>query len=325
MLIPKEIISIIAEKKSFLGHIHLSPDPDSIGSMLALKLALEAEGKVVNIFCEDPLIEISRFLPGADLVEQTSFAGALTHPHVVYLCVDTAKWVLASHNPKAVPQVQTVVIDHHADNSIVSDLRWVDPGASSAAQLVFNLLVKLKYPITPNIATCLLFGVMGDTGMFLNNNAKVSDLALAQKLIKRGADFTKIKRQMLTYNPRDLKFMALALNSLNFASDGSYAWMKLSHEDCQQMEGEAKIGFLANQFAGKIAGTEFGAILAEKDKGITKGSLRSRLPEFDVAAICHRLGGGGHKNAASFKLELSLPEAEKKFLEAVEYVKANHK
>ena len=60
--------------------------------------------------------------------------------------------------------------------------------------------------------------------------------------------------------------------------------------------------------ARSIAGVEAAALLREQPDGVWKVSLRSR-DQLDVEVIARRHGGGGHRNAAGFKTELSAEEA----------------
>jgi phosphoesterase RecJ-like protein len=321
MKINPEIITTLKDKRSFLGHVHLSPDPDTIGSVLALKLALEGEGKVVNLFCEDPLIEAAAFLPEVGSIKQTSMASALKQNHEVYLCLDTAKWELATHNQHR-PEAPVVVVDHHPDNSINTPLHWLDVGASSTAQMVYQLIKALELKVTPQIATCLLFGLLGDTGMFQHTNTSKSDFILTAELVELGADYHQTVLHLArSYSAVDLASMGKALERIKLSDDGSFALMSLDFKAAKSLSGEPRVGYIANQFAGRISGTQFGAVLVEKKPGVTKGSLRSRLGEFDVSRIARELGGGGHKNSASFKLELAYKEAEKEFMAAVAKVK----
>src|SRR5690554_4035161 len=50
---------------SFVITCHVDPDPDCIGSMLALEWGLTRLGKRVTMVSSDPVKEDSRFLPGA--------------------------------------------------------------------------------------------------------------------------------------------------------------------------------------------------------------------------------------------------------------------
>src|SRR6266480_4998020 len=49
---------------------HRDPDPDTIGSALALGLGLESLGKRVSWHCADPVPEQQRFLHGSDRFTQ---------------------------------------------------------------------------------------------------------------------------------------------------------------------------------------------------------------------------------------------------------------
>lgn len=44
----------------------------------------------------------------------------------------------------------------------------------------------------------------------------------------------------------------------------------------------------------------FCVLLVEGDKGIIKGSTRTRGEEIDLSGVCRLLGGGGHRKAAGF-------------------------
>ncbi len=50
---------------------HRDPDPDTIGSAIALGLALETLGKRVTLHCADPVPDGARFLTNADKVQAT--------------------------------------------------------------------------------------------------------------------------------------------------------------------------------------------------------------------------------------------------------------
>ena len=49
---------------------HISPDGDTIGSALALRLGLLELGTEVKLYCQDKIPELLSFLPGADEFRQ---------------------------------------------------------------------------------------------------------------------------------------------------------------------------------------------------------------------------------------------------------------
>ena len=192
--------------------------------------------------------------------------------------------------------------------------------------MVFHLLNELEIDITPQIATCLLFGILGDTGAFQNLNTDSNSLRIAAILKDKGGDYI----QCLIELTRSQEFLELKawqplLENLTLSSDGSFVYSTLSPEEIASLEKSPQIGLFANAIIGKINGTKFGAVLAEKQSGITKGALRSRHPDTDVTLIARLLSGGGHPGAAGFRLLKPLKEAKQDFLNAVEYLQKQGK
>ena len=68
-------------------------------------------------------------------------------------------------------------------------------------------------------------------------------------------------------------------------------------------------------FSREIAGVEIGVMLREGPDG-GKISLRCS-PKYDAAAICARLGGGGHRGAAGASVPEGLDAAKKAILQAI--------
>ncbi len=102
---------------------------------------------------------------------------------------------------------------------------------------------------------------------------------------------------------------------------GLFVWSKISQKELKEIDvSSGEVGWAATLFAPVVAGTKFGIILNEEN-GLVRGGMRSR-GNFDVSRIAAEFGGGGHRQSAGFTLNLSLPEAEKKDLEAAKkYIK----
>lgn len=320
----EEIAKKIEDNSVFVIHCHTSPDPDTIGSVLGLKLALESIGKIVHAYCEDEIIAVARFLPGVDDIQKISMREALTYKYDQYISLDTAKWDLCTHGSDR-PTGEVINIDHHPDNVIQAKYSFVDPKSASTAQMIMRLIELLKIEITEDIATCLLFGILGDTGVFQNTNTDSRCFGDTQRLLEFGAHYHECVLHLTrSYIYEDIRLWGNILKDFKISPDRRYVWATLGHDDYQKLDGGVKVGLIANNFAGRIEGTLFGAVIVEKDKGYTRGSLRSRIPDFDVSSIARLLGGGGHKASASFMIEEGLEKAEQKFLKAVKSVVEAH-
>lgn len=327
MKMDKKIIEAFEKGESFLTHVHLGPDPDSVASVLALKLGLESLGKRVRVFCEGVITDNFLFLPGAYEIQIQRMDEALSLNFDTYVTMDTAKWNLATRMIQ-IPEIhQTVInLDHHPDNTIKTKYSHID-GASPCTTLIIDQLFKqLKVKMTPEIATCILYGILGDTGVFQNFGTTSESIRIAADLIDQGGDYQGCMSALTrSYTIDHLKAIALMIKNLNKSEQGDYIWMTINAKEWQQFDKTTDIGGMANQYAGKIEGTLFGATLVEKEAGVTKGAIRSHRPDIDVAQIARLLGGGGHKGAAGFRVEKNLKNAEKEFLKAVSYLKSKGK
>ena len=58
----KKAIKLIKKAKTIALFSHSSPDPDTIGSTIALYFVLQKMGKTVELFCEDAIPENYFFL-----------------------------------------------------------------------------------------------------------------------------------------------------------------------------------------------------------------------------------------------------------------------
>ena len=76
-------------------------------------------------------------------------------------------------------------------------------------------------------------------------------------------------------------------------------------------------------YAVSIAGVEAAVFLRELPEGRIRVSLRSK-GAVDVALIAHRLGGGGHENAAGVTLDGPMPGALDEILTPLRGAVAEH-
>ena len=141
---------------------HEDPDGDAIGSSLALYLALKQYGKNVDIVIPE-YPRLYEFLPGIKEIkkegknEKYDLAIALD-------CTDIKRLNGFSNyfeNAKS-----TVSIDHHDINTMFADFNFVNPDSPACCQILITILEYFNVEITKDIGTCLLAGIITDTGGF---------------------------------------------------------------------------------------------------------------------------------------------------------------
>jgi phosphoesterase RecJ-like protein len=174
-------------------------------------------------------------------------------------------------------------------------VNWIDPSACATAQMIFELARASGAQITPEVATCLYTAVLTDTGSFCFQGTNASTFALAQELVKAGADPSHIAHGVYFANPESkMRLLGIALGSLQ--RHGDAVWMAVTQEQMRQVGAiEEDCEGLVNYGLG-IAGVEVAAFFRELPDGRYRVSLRSK-GGVNVANIASEFGGGGHECA----------------------------
>lgn len=289
---------------------HVSPDGDCLGSQLALTAALRRLGKRVTcVLVKDEPVEANllRVLDGAqDLV----FAGAYKGAPGAFVGVDVptrerigeAACALLDQAPFS------FTVDHHAVDTTMCDMVYVDPDAASTTMLIWELAGYLGVERTGAVANCCYTGLVTDTGRFQYQNTDERCMSLAAEMVAAGADPASVSREVFqnrTY--ASMRLEAMAIMRAEFGEDGATALGYLTREDfarfgAQKSDAEPVIDALR-----RIEGVRVACMLREQEDCI-RGSLRAK-DDTDVSAIARTFGGGGHVAAAGFTLHCTLDEA----------------
>ena len=295
--------------ESFVITGHVNPDGDCLGSALALMHALRARGKKADVLLvEDTPVEYGlRFLPGSEeLVPAERYVG---EPEAfVYVDVSVRSRIgcgaaIADARPKR------FAIDHHANDEQVAELNYLDPDAASCSILVWEVIRELGISITPDIALCAYTGLMTDTGRFQYQNTDERAFAAAAEMVAAGAQPALAGREF--FQNRSLASLQLEqrmIAGMELLHKGEITFAVITLDDfaackAENADAESLIDTLRS-----VRGARVACLLKERPN-LVRGSLRAKDDDTDVAAIARMLGGGGHKAAAGFTLEVPLAEA----------------
>lgn len=313
-----KILSEIKKAKKILLALHVSPDSDSIASVLAMSLVLKKMGKEVRIISFSQIPPRMMCFPGIEEVELENFAKVNFVDFDLFIALDAAqeRMITRSPYPEKFPKGFKIInIDHHVTNTKYGNINFVVL-VSSTAEILYQLFSFWKIRIDKKLAELLFQGIFGDTGCFQYPLTSPETLRIVADLIEKGASLSQaVLLYFRSYSLPSLKYWGKVLDNMQIDDSGQFVWSKVSREEKEELKVESsEIEGAASLFAPVVSGTEFGIILHEETESLTRGSLRSRA-EFDVSKIAQELGGGGHKQAAGFSLDIPLEEAEKKVLE----------
>jgi phosphoesterase RecJ-like protein len=304
--IHQRILTALQASKRILIVSHRKPDGDTIGAALALAHYCERVGKPYRCFCVDTPAPYLQFLPKAH--EVTNDPMAWTAPDLdVVVVVDAGdlKYAGVDQLVQTIPGAYTLIdIDHHVTNPGYGQINLVDSTASSTCEIVYHLLDSVR-AVDRRTATCLLTGLITDTGSFSNLATTASAVDVAAKLLAKGANLPQISKQALQYRPyNSLKLWGRALERLHEDPTTGMIVTAVTLQDIHECNAdEEAVSGISNFLNGlDQAAEKIIMVLAQSQPGVIKGSLRTTHPLLDVTEFAKLYGGGGHKKAAGFSL-----------------------
>lgn len=303
-----EVLRHIERGERFVLTSHSRPDGDAIGSVLACSQLLREMGKKTEVVLRDGVPHIYRRLPFADSVLQTPSVPNRFDTAIILECDSIQRTALQGLDGRFL-----INIDHHLSGQPFANINWIDPTACATAELIFRLAREAGLVISPEIATCLYTAVVTDTGSFGYAGTTERTFALAQELVRAGADPVRIAQQVYFTNPiSKMRLLGSALSTLH--RDNSLTWMYVTRremERCGAIDEDCE--GLANWALG-IEGVEVALFFREMaDKAHWRVSLRSK-GSVNVANVAEHFGGGGHACAAGCALESPLSVASERIL-----------
>jgi phosphoesterase RecJ-like protein len=308
-----EIRDAILARRRFLISSHARPDGDSIGSQLAMAYALEALGKDVRIVNADPAPEHYKEFPGVERIEIARSVERTDADAVIVM----ESGDLTRTGVSGLEGRFTINIDHHQGNTNYGSLNWVDESAAACGEMVFDLIEALGVPLTIEIATHVYLAILTDTGSFHYSNITPKTFDISRRTVEAGVNPAAMARRVFDQNSfGKLKLIGALLAEMDLLDDGRLAAMYLNDDimnatgtTYNDTEGLINLPLTARE----IQAVVFFKLGADGDIHV---SMRSKY-DVDVRSVAARHGGGGHKNAAGFKVRGPLPSVRDGILEEI--------
>jgi bifunctional oligoribonuclease and PAP phosphatase NrnA len=297
-----EVVNQIERRQRFLLTSHARPDGDAIGSVLACVQILRSMGKDADVVLRDGVPRIYKPLPFADSVIKSPNAPGEYEAAIILECDSVARTRL-----EGLERHYLINIDHHETASNFADLNWIEPNACATAELIFRLAGEAEVKITPSIATCLYTAVLTDTGSFCFSGTNESTFALAEELVRAGADPVKIAQNVYFSNPMaKMQLLGAAMSRLR--REGPIVWMDITRDDLRRVKATDEDAEGLVNYSLAIDGVQVAAFFREQQDGRFRVSLRSK-GGLNVAHVAESFGGGGHTCASGFSVDGPLPNA----------------
>jgi len=304
----------LGSAKNVLIVAHVRPDGDAIGSLLGLGLSLQIAGRTVQMVVRDGVPDNLMHLPGSQQIETR-----VTQPFDTFIAVDSGD--LKRLGSEVTPRQPDIQIDHHITNSQFALINLVVPDAVATAAILAESLPKWGLPLTKDIASALLTGILTDTIGFRTSNMNSNALRVAADLVDRGADLPHLYfLGLVSRSIEAARYWGMGLSTLQ--QKDRLIWATLRETDRLQVGYNNLDDADLTDILSSISDADISVLFIEHSPDLVKVSWRSQ-PGWDVSKIAAQFGGGGHAAAAGAEIPGTLEEVQAAVLDVTEKLLQN--
>lgn len=307
---------------------HISPDADAISSILLAGTTLGANypaKKVVMAMEEAPSRDLS-FLSNYSQIQLSPLLDVVSglNPDLIII-VDAMNFDRCSRNDAEIVRAEAkklgsklIVVDHHEEMDIEPGALYFNKKNPATAQELYELFfdeLKLKKP--DGYAQTTLLGIISDTARHKYDNPRHREtFKIVSELFDAGASIEQLENKLDRYNSKQMQaFAELAKNIKDSGHGYTYSFIDGDYDD-EALKGAAEI--FTSQFARNFENNNWGFVIYPElasGRNVYAISFRSVTGGADVAALAHKLGGGGHKQAAGAKITASSAQEALQFVQ----------
>lgn len=300
------LFKLLKKHTNFIITSHVNPDPDAIGSEIAISgilTQLKKEFKIINT-SETPYNML--FLDPNNQIEyfDNDKHQSIFQTYEAAIVLDLNHLSRTARMEKSFRKFkgEIICIDHHTNPENFTKHNFIDEGKSSTGEIIFDLINSSdEIKLNKNIATAIYSAIMTDTGSFRFNKTTSEVHIKTAQLLELGLNpdliYNKIYSQ---YEFSRNKMLGNALSSIEITDSGKISYMIVTQKNLKKYKGiEADVDGFVN-YALNTKNVKIGILFFELEDGV-KISYRSR-GTIPVNLLAAKFNGGGHVNASGSRL-----------------------
>jgi phosphoesterase RecJ-like protein len=303
---------LIKSSRYVLIITHINPDPDTIGSALALSNLFEEERikhKVFNVSSNIPknLDFLNRF---------DKIINELPKFYDLVISVDCGD--MKRFGTKVDSSVELINIDHHFSNDRYGTINIVDDTKPSTGEIIYDLFKANELYISKSSAQCLYTAIYDDTIRFSTDRCNERTFKTAADLIECGVECHYMSKMLYRRDSlAKYRVLPMVLETLELFCEGEVGTVYATSEMLKKsgadiVECEDALDLILNINIIKIA--IFLRVVGEK----VRVSFRSK-GKYNVNTIASKFNGGGHKLAAGCSIDtLDIGRAKDEIIKVIE-------
>lgn len=272
---------------------HVGPDPDAMSSTIALRDSIRLTFPEKQVFAIGSGSQKFTYFGKLDKVDDGSNA--------LLIVLDTPD-IRRIDGADLKDYTKVIKIDHHPFVDKFGEIELIDDTASSAAELVLELINNTPLKLNKDIAIKIYLGIVSDTNRFMFNNSTSRTFKNVLNLIDEyKLDVSKIYEPLYLRPFNEVRFEGYIGLNLTITENG-VAYIKLSNQLLEEFQVDAASpGNMINNF-NYIDEVLVWVFFTEdiKNENI-RVSARSRGPV--INEVLSHYNGGGHKYASGARLK----------------------
>ena len=291
----KQIYRKIKKYDTIVIARHVGADPDALASQIALRDSIKKTFPKKNVFAVGYPASKFKYLGMLDKFQESMYEKSLL------IVTDTPdKKRIDSVDPDRFEY--SIKIDHHPFVEKTCKLELIDDTASSASQLIIELIFKTNLKLDESIAGKLYIGLVADTNRFLFSYTTDKTFSLVSKLVnKTSLNFGPLYNNLYLRPLKEARFQGYITENMIITENG-LGYIMLDEKILNDFDVDAATaGNMVNNFNYVDEIIAWVVFSYDKSNDTIRGSIRSRGPI--VNEVASHFNGGGHIFASGVRVK----------------------
>ena len=290
----KSIYNEIKRYKTIYIARHIGPDPDAFGSQMGLKKSIKLTFPEKEVYAVGVSVSRFKYFGKIDKVENYDYENGLL---IVTDTPDNKRVDIDNFlNFKHV-----IKIDHHPKVDTFGDIEYIKESASSASELVYNVIENTKLKLDSEIAGDLYVGIVSDTNRFLFNTTNETFELVSRIIKKYKIDTESLYRKVYAKPLCEVRLMGHIASSLKVDKNG-FASIEIDDDVIASLGCDlSAVSNMINDFNNINEILVWAFVSFDQKNKLYKVNIRSRGPI--INEIASKYHGGGHKFASGVRTE----------------------
>lgn len=290
----KSIYSEIKKYKKIYIARHIGPDPDAFGSQMALKESIKLTFPSKEVYAVGTTVSRFKYFGKVDKINNYDYDTSLL------IVVDTPDNKRVDID-NFLSFKNVVKIDHHPKVDTFGKVELIDDTASSASELVLEIINNTKLKINDNIASNLFIGIVSDTNRFLFSTSDKTFSLVSNLIHKNKLDIDKLYKQVYSKPLSEIRLMGYIASSLKVDKNG-FAYIELDEDIINSFGADiSSASNMINDFNNINEVMVWVFVSHDSKNNLYRVNIRSRGPV--INEIASKYHGGGHKFASGVRTE----------------------